>query len=114
MPSRMALTGYTTPTSVSFPYSPLMSAMTCSAGQHSAGSDCRDDETGSGRSVPGRCATTPARQRLLRDARNVSGGEVSLSCKASARTSYRLDCRDCAGGAKERDEYEVTLRQRKT
>src|SRR5262249_43411575 len=47
MPSRMALTGYTTPTSVSFPYSPLMSATTCSAGQRSTGSECRDDETGS-------------------------------------------------------------------
>src|SRR5262249_57712647 len=45
MPSRMALTDYTTPTSVSFRYSPLMSAMTCSAGQRSAGSECRDDET---------------------------------------------------------------------
>jgi len=45
MPSRMDLTDYTTPTSVSFRYSPLMSAMTCSAGQRSAGSECRDDKT---------------------------------------------------------------------
>jgi hypothetical protein len=32
----------------------------------------------------------------------------------SARTSNRLDDRHCASGAKETEEKEVTLRQRKT
>src|SRR5262249_21066299 len=52
MPSRMALTDYTTPTSVSFRYSPLMSGMTCSAGLRCDGPECRDDETRRGSRKP--------------------------------------------------------------
>src|SRR5262249_56906435 len=62
MPSRMALTDYTTPTSVSFRYSPLMSAMTCSAGQRSAGSECRDDETSLSGTIAGPQSSDPSGQ----------------------------------------------------
>src|SRR5262249_61833438 len=62
MPSRMALTDYTTPTSVSFRYSPLMSAMTCSAGQRSAGSECRDDETSLSGTIAGPQSSDPGGQ----------------------------------------------------
>src|SRR5262249_59418738 len=62
MPSRMALTDYTTPTSVSFRYSPLMSAMTCSAAQRSAGSECRDDETSLSGTIAGPQSSDPSGQ----------------------------------------------------
>src|SRR5262249_47595763 len=76
MPSRMALTDYTTPTSVSFRYSPLMSAMTCSAGQRSTGSECRDDETGS---CQMRHKGISGRARELDDAAHETG-EMEAAC----------------------------------
>src|SRR5262249_53150762 len=74
MPSRMALTDYTTPTSVSFRYSPLMSAMTCSAGQRSAGSECRDDETSVSGTIAGPQSSDDSGARTLR---LCGGGSVS-------------------------------------
>src|SRR5262245_10021222 len=83
MPSPMALIDYTTPTRVSFRYSPLMSAMKCSAGQRSAGSECRDDETSLSGTIAGPQSSDPSGQHQAgliagpRTLRLCGGGSVS-------------------------------------
>src|SRR5262245_46950466 len=96
MPSRMALTDYTTPTSVSFRYSPLMSAMTCSAGQRSAGSECRDDETSLSGTIAGPQSSDPSGQH--QDSAVLRRGLGERRRRSSARGKGRFHWIDlCLG-----------------